>query len=547
MHCGHRYASQTACLQHEAFCDGVYKEGLSRDKSGPAIKLSNVSTLREAIQTSQVEGEAEYKCKFCTKTFLKSRNLRRHILSHNEVKPYRCKACDSCFSRYDHLKVHQTRCKGKRQRLEVCIPKISLDDVGKGWQNKFGNEPPKKQETFECEVCPRSFSTQSKLSRHVTMFHVTKLFKCMRCDTSFAHEKSLKKHKKRKKCRKVSNETDGSVPQETKPPTENMTKSLHQESSKTTGTGVLQTNFSCKDDSMDKSPQNSEEAEAQSSSSKEKKAVQYQCSECDMSFTDDNSSREQSTSQVSITGESDENENNSEDSDSDSAPYFPCHVCGKTFPTSESLEDHQLCHLGEKPHECEECGRCFFQSSQLQQHQRMHKSEFQCQACGRGFVSLFALRKHKHSHGKSRPYRCSKCPLSFTGPSQLAEHMSTHREENFPCDICNHVFLSKSSRAEHRKSHSKSMDQSSFSVSREEHQAPPSHSDSSSVISKELKYRCGVCSERFRDPEELSEHGCMAANERPYSCSDCDKYFLHASHLKKHRATHQLAGNKVCS
>uniref|UniRef100_A0A3Q4G7M0 C2H2-type domain-containing protein n=1 Tax=Neolamprologus brichardi TaxID=32507 RepID=A0A3Q4G7M0_NEOBR len=60
-----------------------------------------------------------------------------------------------------------------------------------------------------------------------------------------------------------------------------------------------------------------------------------------------------------------------EDSDSDSAPYFPCHVCGKTFPTSESLEDHQLCHLGEKPHECEQCGKCFFQASQLQQHHRI--------------------------------------------------------------------------------------------------------------------------------------------------------------------------------
>uniref|UniRef100_A0A3Q2VIS9 Uncharacterized LOC102300170 n=1 Tax=Haplochromis burtoni TaxID=8153 RepID=A0A3Q2VIS9_HAPBU len=57
--------------------------------------------------------------------------------------------------------------------------------------------------------------------------------------------------------------------------------------------------------------------------------------------------------------------------DSDSAPYFPCHVCGKTFPTSESLEDHQLCHLGEKPHECEQCGKCFFQASQLQQHHRI--------------------------------------------------------------------------------------------------------------------------------------------------------------------------------
>uniref|UniRef100_A0A4W6CRP7 C2H2-type domain-containing protein n=1 Tax=Lates calcarifer TaxID=8187 RepID=A0A4W6CRP7_LATCA len=118
MHCGHRYG-----------------KGASKVKN----------------DTKQAEGETEYKCKFCTKTFMKARNLRRHILTHNEVKPYRCKACDSCFSRYDHLKVHQTRCKGKRPRLE---------------------------ETFDCEVCSRSFSAQSKLSRHITMFHVTKLFKC---------------------------------------------------------------------------------------------------------------------------------------------------------------------------------------------------------------------------------------------------------------------------------------------------------------------------------------------------------------------------------
>lgn len=972
MHCGHRFGTQTMCLQHEAFCDGVYKEGPSKVNSDASTKQQN----REATQKPQAECETEYKCKFCTKTFMKSRNLRHHILTHNEVKPYHCKACESCFSRYDHLKVHQTRCKGQRTRLEVCIPKISLDDVGKGWQNRFGTEPAKKEETFECEVCPRSFPTQSKLSRHVTMFHVTKLFKCTRCGSSFAHEKSLKKHRKTNRCRSVSNNTNASLPQETKPPAENnLAKPLHvvksrilhritpcfnkkykyvcsycprafgnswqlgvhtrlhtgerpfacdycgqrfirkdyvqrhyakctkkqqlnhvlcekcggffsdvelenhkrnctskpspsqsksaacqrqqstsqslpkgfscaycssrfllfsqlqehflnahkletmappvstaplqhhlsnipnikeepldescderrdeganltynlntafesevtnqffcpdckisfarksgltahlrghamkypfncktckkgfwnktllrnhhrkcrfdhtsemnankmlevplkaeinfaldnavlmfKEGSETTGTGLLQTNFSCKDDLKNESPQNPEEALVQCSSSKENKAVQYQCSECDKSFTDGlllishledhgrqeqekkrktcfkcgqvcisqahlenhmkvhgidkkypcpdcskmvynssdleihrtchdpnrpfvcklcnqrfwtrpslcnhynedhpddvfscrfcnkaysvkksltrhykkwhekeqkdlgnsvqekSSTEQQSTSQVSTTCESDEDENNgSEDSDSDS-PYFPCHVCGKTFPTSESLEDHQRCHLGEKPHECEECGKCFFQASQLQQHQRMHKSEFQCQACGRGFVSLFALRKHKHTHGKSRPYRCSKCQLSFTGHSQLAEHMFTHREENFPCDICNRVFLSKSSRAEHRKSHSKSGDQHPPSVLRGEYEKSGSLSKSSSVFTKELKYRCGVCGERFRDPEELSEHGCMAAKERLYCCSDCDKHFLHASHLKKHRTTHHLS------
>ncbi|XP_065813583.1 zinc finger protein 1035 [Labrus bergylta] len=965
--CGKGFRGRKPCSLHEALCDGTRDKVRSETISVAATKSSSIPTLRETAQKPQAEAETELKCKFCTKTFMKPRNLRRHILTHNDVKPYRCRACDSCYSRYDHLKVHQTRCRGKKQRLEVRIPKVSLNDIGKGWQNKFGIDLAKKQETFDCTVCSRSFPTQSKLSRHNTMYHITKLFKCPNCCTAFSHAKTLKKHLKMRKCRKVSRAkqvlfslgTNSSTENLTIPPLEVQTrvlkrfqpyfdkrnrhmcsycprafacisqldmhtrlhtgekpyaclycgerfirkdyvkrhypkcskkhgqnkvlcdgcggffshvklenhkkhcslkpnfsestvgqskqstshsqpkgfscaycssrfllfsqlqehflnahkmetivppvstaplqhhlsnipnikeeplddsydkglsdganvickldaaldlevsnqyscsecdmsfscknglsahqrvhktelpfnckickrgfwnKNLHRnhyrkcriahisgsnsirqlevpvkakmdfapddsvlvfkDFSKSPGTGVLQTHSSCQEDLIDDSQKKSEENQVEGNSGKDKKTVQYQCSECDQSFSDglmlishleDHGRQEQEkkrnactkcgkmcssqgnlqkhmrihlgtaknyscpdcsmavnsqseleihrkchdpnrryscklcsqrfltrpslcnhykddhpedaytcrfcnkayaakkslarhykawhqkelmdhqsnvqnkscnekqpSNQLSTPAGSDLDENNScEDGDSDSAPYFPCHVCGKTFPTSESLEDHQRCHLGEKPHECAECGRCFFQASQLQQHQRMHKSEFQCQLCGRGFVSLFALRKHKHTHGKSRPYRCSKCHLSFTGPSQLAEHMTTHREESFPCDICNRVFPSKSSRAEHRKSHSKSRALQVPSVSRDEKEK--------SVSLAELKYRCGVCSERFRDPEELSEHGCIAAKERQYSCSECDRHFLHASHLKKHRATHKIS------
>lgn len=911
VHCGKGFRSRSTCLQHSALCQ--------EDSNKKQLEAQS-DVVTHSLKRPFEGKETEFKCKFCTKSFIKARHLRRHILTHNEVNPYRCKTCDSCFSRYDHLKIHQIHCTGKRPRLEVCIPKISLDDVGRGWQIKYGSKTSEYKNTFDCEACSRSFSSSSNLSRHNTMFHLAKLFKCTRCGSSFANEKYLRKHQTMKRCDKyvcnycplafhnntqlslhtrlhtgekpyscnycgqgfirkdylkrhfpkcpkktlnsvkttLCDRCGGLLPEDelddhrkictSKPsppdstvlqsqtpvtgsppkgfscafcssrfllfsqlqehflnshsletaatptstvplqhhlstiskfkeepldescdkifsdvnfihkadnhldrrnpspfscpeckmsfiskaglkghlrvhskvtpfscktckkgfwnknflknhykkcrfglvPVKNISHQmevpvkaeidfaledsvlLFREGSKSTGTGVLQTSFSCKEEVTDESQQNSDTTDAHSIPSNEKKTVQYQCSECDKSFTDglllithleahgreeqdkkhrtcaqchrvckskghlekhmqkhrtdnkiscpncpmsfytsadleihkkchelskpfscklcnrsfwtrpllcqhygeehpddvytcfyckktysskkslwrhckkwhQNEKKEKRSSEnhpgsvFSATRESEEG-NNSADSDSDCAPYFPCHVCGKTFPTSESLEDHQLCHLGEKPHECAECGKCFFQASQLQQHQRMHKSEFQCQLCSRGFVSLFALRKHKHSHGKSRPYRCSKCYLSFTGPLQLAEHMSSHQDENFPCDICNRVFSSKTSRAEHRKSHSKSRATHTALNFQKEHKELSSVHKMCSGIPGELKYRCGVCSERFSDPEKLSEHGCLAAQERPYSCLDCNQHFLDPSHLKKHRNTHQ--------
>ncbi|KAK1794692.1 hypothetical protein P4O66_001404 [Electrophorus voltai] len=123
-------------IEHSSFdflqtCFGLKNENITNHSKfdQPVMETLCEADLKDARATL-VETDGEFKCKFCTKTFTKSRNLRRHILTHTEVKPYRCKSCESCFSRYDHLKLHQARCKGKRKRLEVRIEKIPLDHVG---------------------------------------------------------------------------------------------------------------------------------------------------------------------------------------------------------------------------------------------------------------------------------------------------------------------------------------------------------------------------------------------------------------------------------
>uniref|UniRef100_A0A672SAR0 Uncharacterized LOC107593629 n=1 Tax=Sinocyclocheilus grahami TaxID=75366 RepID=A0A672SAR0_SINGR len=109
----------------------------------------DIKNQKEGAVVPGENGEA-LKCKFCTKSFLRARYLRRHILTHTEVKPYRCKTCESCFSRYDHLKLHQAH-----------------------------------GDMLQCKYCPRRFKLSGQLKVHVRLHTGEKPYGCANCGEHF--------------------------------------------------------------------------------------------------------------------------------------------------------------------------------------------------------------------------------------------------------------------------------------------------------------------------------------------------------------------------
>lgn len=509
--CSKGFWSKNVQQKHVRKCKGLEvtkKEANSQDAVSSELECSSNDKVLLLNKGSNTTGTGVLQTKFSCKDQDKGNTDKRDAVVHK----YQCSECEQSFTDglmlISHLEAHgredQERRLGKSHRCHICGK--TFDQAGVLQRHVKTQH----QETVKntCPECFRSFRYPSDLDIHRSCHDPNRPFVCNTCELRFWTSKSLSTHQRLAHSASEPLKTVNPAPK------------TDSDSPKV---------FTCQ-------PCNKIYTIRRSYM----KHCRVKHKGCSKNLDDLKSATTEHQLSNNESDGSDADKDVSDD-DSDSAPYFPCHVCGKTFLTSESLEDHQRCHLGEKPYECEECGKCFVQLVNLQQHQRSHKSEFQCQMCGKGFVSLFALRKHKHTHVRKRPHQCTKCHLSFTRSSQLTDHMIIHRDENFPCDLCHENFSCKSSRAEHRKIHTEAEEALPPLI-------PPAKQTLSPPVSlstvEQYRYRCEICQVRFPDPEQLSEHGCNPAKERPYSCKDCNKHFLHGSHLKKHQLTHQLSGTR---
>ena len=113
-------------------------------------------------------------------------------LEDNQEKTFKCEVCSKCFSYEKHLKYHIRVVHEKRYlcRCPICSKTFTQKThLQRHIRNKH------EKESFNCDLCNRSFYNGLKLKLHKASAHNKKTnFKCEICNFNFSYKNCLNVH-----------------------------------------------------------------------------------------------------------------------------------------------------------------------------------------------------------------------------------------------------------------------------------------------------------------------------------------------------------------
>ncbi|XP_023210788.1 gastrula zinc finger protein XlCGF7.1-like [Centruroides sculpturatus] len=121
--------------------------------------------------------EKPFKCNICERHFSDKTNLRRHLLSHSDETPFKCNytGCGWSFKWKNNLERHVYR-----KHPQEILSKIPADD-------------PKIQSRI-CHICKKPYENLYNLKIHLRTHNRERPFTCNFCNSTFLYKHNLNRH-----------------------------------------------------------------------------------------------------------------------------------------------------------------------------------------------------------------------------------------------------------------------------------------------------------------------------------------------------------------